>query len=329
MPYLSELMGLQRFLAIRACASLEAGNHQQARSTLRVMLQLSRASASHPTLIGFLVGLTNMEISLSVIWHGMNSQQWTAEDLHWIQEQLSENVFLQRLERALTTEMVMFQIGASEYLKKVGLRESGNLVKLLAPLNGSPSGESRSSSAGILAVLAPKGIWDHNMANGCRISYTHGIQPVRERRLPAPNALLDNFRTRNHRNFLASLTVPATSKVTERGFHLTVAIDMARMACAAERYQLEHGDYPESMDLLVPEFLAEVPNDILTPHAPLIYGSGLHGDRYRIYSLGRNGIDDGGVVIFHDNAKKRTRRDLAKGDWAWGYSFAMPKSKSD
>ena len=65
-------------------------------------------------------------------------------------------------------------------------------------------------------------------------------------------------------------------------------------ALAAERYRLEHGAFPDSLDALVPAYLDVVPKDLYTEDSqPLKYRTLENGDAI-IYSIGRNGIDDNG-----------------------------------
>jgi hypothetical protein len=70
----------------------------------------------------------------------------------------------------------------------------------------------------------------------------------------------------------------------------------ARLRCliaalAAERYRRAHGRWPESLDRLTPEWLADVPPDPFTGR-PL--RSARLADGLVIYSLGYDGKDDGG-----------------------------------
>ncbi|MCR9119854.1 MAG: general secretion pathway protein GspG, partial [bacterium] len=62
---------------------------------------------------------------------------------------------------------------------------------------------------------------------------------------------------------------------------------------AIELYRREHGKLPAELSDLVPDFLDEVPIDPFTGD-PLIYR--VDEDAIVIYSVGRNGVDDGGVV---------------------------------
>jgi hypothetical protein len=68
---------------------------------------------------------------------------------------------------------------------------------------------------------------------------------------------------------------------------------------ALERYKRRHGSYPGTLDLLVPEFLAAVPQEPWSP-GPLRYkvlpAPDAKGLGYVLYSIGEDGVDDGGTV---------------------------------
>lgn len=63
----------------------------------------------------------------------------------------------------------------------------------------------------------------------------------------------------------------------------------ARAVLALETYWSDHGSYPETLDLLVPEYLDSVPMDAFS-RKPMIYR--IDDDRYSLYSVGRNMDDD-------------------------------------
>jgi hypothetical protein len=64
-------------------------------------------------------------------------------------------------------------------------------------------------------------------------------------------------------------------------------------ALAVERYRRLHGDWPQSLDALTPEFIAEVPTDPFTDD-PLLYHR--LPDGVVIYSVSSDGVDNGGNI---------------------------------
>ena len=69
-------------------------------------------------------------------------------------------------------------------------------------------------------------------------------------------------------------------------------LNLAILAVASERFRLDHGRWPESPAELVPSYLSSIPHD---PHSggPLRWKRA--GKDLLIYSVGVNGVDDGGV----------------------------------
>ena len=63
-------------------------------------------------------------------------------------------------------------------------------------------------------------------------------------------------------------------------------------ALALAVYRARHGRYPQSLQALMPELLAEVPRDLFTADRKVIYRR--QEDGYLLYSVGPNGRDDGG-----------------------------------
>lgn len=92
------------------------------------------------------------------------------------------------------------------------------------------------------------------------------------------------------------------------GPYWRVRLEQAAAACAVEEYRLAHGQPPESLQALVPEFLAEVPKDYFGGQRPLAYRV-LPDGSYNLYSLGHDQEDDGGVeTVF--KPRRRPAGDL-------------------
>jgi hypothetical protein len=83
----------------------------------------------------------------------------------------------------------------------------------------------------------------------------------------------------------------------------------AQIVCALQRYQLAHGEYPEMLDTLMPQFIEKIPPDLIGGQ-PLHYRRTDDG-RFVLYSVGWNETDDGG--------SPGTLADVKNGDWVWQY----------
>lgn len=77
-----------------------------------------------------------------------------------------------------------------------------------------------------------------------------------------------------------------------------------------ERHRLAQGAYPETLAALVPEFVDAVPGDVINGR-PLRY---LRSERaaFLLYSVGLNGVDDGGYPPDWKTPEGKTR-----DDWCW------------
>ena len=88
-----------------------------------------------------------------------------------------------------------------------------------------------------------------------------------------------------------SLLLPAVGAAVGAEDRGTMQFEVTRLAFAVAAYHADRGTYPEKLADLVPKYVAEVPKDIFN-------ASDLHyrqeGGGYLLYSVGRNGKDDGG-----------------------------------
>jgi hypothetical protein len=71
----------------------------------------------------------------------------------------------------------------------------------------------------------------------------------------------------------------------------TQSLDNVRICFALEMYQRDNGRYPDNLDALTPKYLKSIPQDLFA-EKPLIYKP--TADGYLLYSVGVNGVDDGG-----------------------------------
>lgn len=83
----------------------------------------------------------------------------------------------------------------------------------------------------------------------------------------------------------------------------TIAIKRSALAVlAAKRHQLASGQFPDSLKVLVPDYLPDVPQDPFGDNKSLHYKKA--GDGCLVYSVGQNGKDDGGDSQKEDGCNK-------------------------
>ncbi len=106
---------------------------------------------------------------------------------------------------------------------------------------------------------------------------------------------------------LARISLVPSEESALRAAHMQDMVVQARLAIALERYYLAKGEYPKTLEELVPSYLAVLPEDVLT-------GKPMHYQRpepaeFRLWADGWDGVDEGGKAGAHQ---------LEEGDWVWG-----------
>jgi hypothetical protein len=109
---------------------------------------------------------------------------------------------------------------------------------------------------------------------------------------------------------MAAMLVPAIHRTIEKFDRAQVTIDLATTVCALERYWLDNGEYPGDLATLVPEYISEVPIDLMNGE-PLHYEKREDG-WFDLYSVGMNQVDDGGVFL--DDKGQREEDEI---DYPW------------
>ena len=95
---------------------------------------------------------------------------------------------------------------------------------------------------------------------------------------------------------------------------LQTFLEQASTACALERFRLDQGRYPASLDALLPHYLDRVPPDILAAApAPLKYLRTPDAG-FKLYSVGFNRVDDGGKPNQPADPRYNVLAQLSEGD---------------
>ncbi|MHC5034972.1 MAG: hypothetical protein ACYTFZ_08040 [Planctomycetota bacterium] len=121
--------------------------------------------------------------------------------------------------------------------------------------------------------------------------------PLRERLKQArlwDDQLEAKLGQRQVRHFISMMLTPAVMRAVEEEVNAHVRMRVARAALAVEEWRLEHGQWPESLEQLVPELLGAVPED---PFSDGKVKYARRPDGVVIYSVGRDGQDNGGISV--------------------------------
>lgn len=304
LPHLNDFREFSKFLSLRANAALAADRTEVALESLHIQIRVAEAVGSQPTLINHLVQMMIVRQAVGTVGHGLGLGVWSANDLERL-EQILGGVDLEasRL-RAFRMERIFFLAGV-RYMES----EPGAMSDLLAMVE-TTGGHGPSW---LMFRFLPSGWFDQNAALGAVAMEKSGIGPLKRGDLsPSSRKTLQGMLKAPYPySFLCRLSLPAVDQVLVRSLHIEAELDFCRIACALKLHRREHGSYPPDLAALVPEFLDTLPEDLVAPDG---YRYRTADDGYRLYSVGWDGVDDGGERGRDEDGSPNRRT----GDWVWG-----------
>ncbi|MBI5385479.1 MAG: hypothetical protein HZA90_12440 [Verrucomicrobia bacterium] len=308
LPHLAAMKGLALTTALRANARVAAGQTDAALTEMRLGLRLAEGVKPEPILISYLVRLAMLHITFQPAAEGLARHAWTDAQLAELDKLLGSVDLLSDYQLAMRGERG-FGAATVDWLKRASAREAAGLM-------GDESSDFQFASE-LAFRFIPDGWLDQNKVNMGRMFDQYSLPAVdaKARRIHPDLAggveSSPDVRSFAPYKFMARLLMPALSKVALRTARQQTLLDQLRIACALERHRLAKGAYPATLDVLVPRYLAAVPNDLIAGE-PLKYQK--TGETYQIYAVGWNQQDDGGKPAF---LSRLLRTDSTRGDWVW------------
>jgi hypothetical protein len=310
LPHLAQLKGLQGALILRGIARLELGANDDAFQDLQLGFRLADALKDEPILISHLVRVALVGRNLQLIREGLHRHAWTAEQLSWLQDRLATLDLLAGNQRAQQGERAM-SVGLIDYARRLGPRMRFSVW----------SGDQTPAPLDLLVGSMPDGWYYQNMLLLAELHEGYGplidvqAHRVHPEKSKESEARLERFgkEPTHPGNLFVKMLMPSLGRAVARTARMQSAVDAARVASAIERYRLAEGRLPTTLAALVPDYLRDIPHDIVDGK-PLRY---LPDDRngYRLYSLGWNLADDGGTVAWRKQGGSSV--DETQGDWVW------------
>lgn len=311
-----------RGLALRAAAACESGDSAAAVASVQAACRFTDALLKEPVLIATLIAAVTHDLAQQAVWAVLEKRQASGAELQALQAALEAFRFDEGLLLAARGELAL-GFDTCDLFK----RDPGDAFSLtqMIPVDGRPSRPSPLLSG--LGRLVPGGLVDLNKATMARLALEGMIRPLKEGGYPGLTARqasteqeLAAHRGWTHPGYFVScLMMPAWQSVTDRIFAGEALRRQAVAACALERWYLGHQSYPADLKELVPGLLSTLPVDPMNGQ-PLRYQRTAAG-RYRLWSVGFDGRDDGGKVNLAEGEKsinKINRRNYV-GDWTWQY----------
>jgi hypothetical protein len=309
LPILAELKRCSQLLQLRAVAELADDQSSKALDDVKLLLYLNNSLRTSPFLISHLVRIAIVAIDLQPIWEGLAKHEWSDAQLAELDSELAKIDFLEdygfimRGERAFAIASFENQRSTREMISST---DAGVVTNKLTFM---PSAYFYQNE---LAIARMQQQWILPLVD----TNARVISPAALRRAnDAVQAEKKHFYFPAYKT-QALMLFPAISATIRKIAAIQSSIDLARVACALERYHLAHGEYPEMLNVLVPQFIAQLPHDIINGQ-PLHYRRTDDG-KFVLYSVGWNETDDGGQIAL-TKGEGGFPIDREKGDWVWQY----------
>lgn len=312
---------LAQVLAQRTKCYLLLGQPEKALRELTLLNDsrqwLEAAPTSKPmTLVAAMINVAIAGLYSDTLSYGFRQNGWQEPQLMAIQEQLQK----------INLAPFMFEASKEEQANTVYLGERSDLLKDFGKVfTGKVFGYGQNKKfmenlKDHAYDLMPQGWAYQNLVVATELQQrlVDTFDPMEKQVFPRKmeEAFLDVTTKLKHQSvfhLLADLFIANLPKAFQTFTFIQTRVNQAQIACALERFRLAQGEYPETLDALVPQFIEKIPQDIIGGQ-PLHYRRTEDG-QFLLYSVGWNETNDGGVV----DKDKLGNEDKTQGDWVWQY----------
>jgi hypothetical protein len=305
LPHLAVIKRMAQIYGLRASSELALGQNDAASADVNMTVYLSGTMKDEPFLISGLVRIAILQLTFPHIWEGLATHQWTDAQLLEFETELRKIDLLAEYEVTMRGERAL---------------GNGNLDFLSRHRGAHEAFGQDGSGTGFPGM--PSGWWYQNQVIINRMHQEFLLPPV-----DAANHHVDAEKASMYGSaldqefsggfppykILAKMLLPALDKAINKYAFAQANLDLARVACALERYRIANGQYPDSLTALSPQFITTVPNDVISGEA-LKYRRTDDGN-FLLYSVGWNGKDDRGNVAMTTGTTPHM--DQMQGDWVW------------
>jgi hypothetical protein len=323
-PNFVTMRALAQTLAQRAQCDFLIGKAEDALREVTLMHDVCRILEKPPTgqpetLVEAMINVAITGLYTAMIQDGFRFHAWQEPQLAVIQAQLAEINLPSWVESAFAME----QTGTSALFNSIGPNQMHKIV--MEPQKLKTLKQKIRELPGVAVDAAFPSGWKYQNL----VVFTRLIQVVRDsiadanhsinpKRIDQANNEVAISVEKNQTflspfHLLASIAIPNSKKTMQTCAYNQTLVNEGQIACALERYKLANGNYPETLDALVPQLIEKIPHDI-------IGGQTLHyrrkdGGKFLLYSVGWNEMDDGGQENLTQT--KGGSIDYTKGDWVW------------
>jgi len=325
-PYITPIQKLVAILTLRAAAAAHAGDATAAHQSLLIALRLNQANMQNPFLIWMLISCGNSSLVSNTVWELCDAQSGTDADFQRLQEQLERLDYQKSFLYSVRSEVTV-GVDVMDYLTTHGFP---NLT--IYPYKN--SWKSMDTSFPLIRTT-PIGWFEGNTATITQWYLDYYIKPLREggirqmlpRQQQLSTMLVERQNQPVYEQFNDFLAVSALSPVHGIALRITYAqsqLNEAIAACALERYRIEHGAYPATLQAANHPGEKTIPLDVISGK-PMGYRRTPNG-KYLLWCVALDNQDHGGTRVLDPVQPDNTKfaDPSYTGDWVWDYP---PKHK--
>lgn len=324
LPYQFAIKKLQYMLCLRATAAAHAGDTATADQSVLIALRLNQAEMEDPFLIGSLISCANSSTISNTVWELCDAKSGTDADFQRMQEQLERLDYQKSFLFSVRSEVTV-GVDLLGYLNKYGL-----LSDFLGGIDSFQNSSAGEKTYPTMVRVVPDGWYEANTATIAQWYLDYYIKPLRDggfkAMLPRQQQLWTVLANKHSRpiydqldDLFALMAMPEVRGVAFRVIYTQSQINEAIAACALERYRIEHGAYPASLQAANHPGEKILPLDVISGK-PMGYRRTPNG-RYLLWCVALNNQDHGGTRVL-DPANPATTKfadPSYTGDWVWDF----------
>jgi len=315
-PHLAEYRTIVKTICWRAYNKAEFGDYQSAFDDILMCYRMGKHLKSDLLLIEQLVGISIEALAAGTVSNILDQYDIDSKTLAKFQGDFEQLIADEDFAVSFEQERLCLydEIQRSFTVDKIG---GGHLylkrVRYTLGLMGYGSEDSKTFK-GILKIL-----FAHPNKAETLASIKNYYGKAEELAMKSPASILNKnididkeLENLGKENFFLEFLAPALGRVSELGHRNKVGVQAVPLIIAIHRYKADFGKLPASGDeLLKAGYIKNLPIDPYSDK-PLIYKA--TEDRFTVYGVGLNFVDDGGEIYTDQNGRQKRHSTKEGGD---------------
>jgi hypothetical protein len=305
--------------ATRACiarlhAAEAAGDHQGALRAFEQAMGLGRVMSHGTTIIEHLVAVSISTLALNHMRLYLDRRESTPAELREIIAVTRRHLPIMPLSFAIEGERLL-GLDATEFVYEDPERSPVQMLHVLSKPDEAPMSASAARAWEVLyGRLAPK----EEARDFLDQQYQRAIELSRALDRHSVSKAKENERTITdlpRRHMLTGIIMPSFAQTFQHRLSFDAITAGHQIHFALQLHRAERGTFPDTLDALVPAYLDNLPLDPYTGepfrYRLLVPGEDERGRAYILYSVGLDGVDNGGSV--HESGPYMASRPAGAG----------------